>query len=236
VILPGFGYSASGDRAIRALVPAMRDAGLDLYVPRYLQREGLDSSREQLRRFLRDHRLERYDRVHVFAFIAGAWSFNALARDAAVLPNLASVVYDRSPYQERAPRIAADKLRLLSWLRYGPVIFDLAKAPYPSLPRTNVKVGLIVETVPTSFVKRFRNAARSYGPFAFGCADFAQPHDDCIFVALNHSEFYTRFGEIWPEVRAFIRDGRFTETAVRTPPQRDALADTKLPQAPHFHE
>src|SRR5687768_7016385 len=222
VILPGFGYSASGERAIRALAPAMRDAGLDLYAPRYIRRSGLESSREQLRRFLRDQRLDRYDRVHVFAFLAGGWTLNALAQDATVLPNLASIVYDRSPYQERAPRIAADKLRMLSWLRYGPVLFEMAKVPYPPLPRTGIKVGLIVETVPTGFVKRFRNTARSYGPFAFDCRDLAQPHDDCIFAAMNHGELYTRFGEVWPELHAFIRDGRFTATAERTPPKRDA--------------
>ena len=219
VILPGFGYSASGERAIRALAPAMREAGLDLYVPRYIHRSGLERSREELRHFIRDQRLERYRRVHVFAFLAGAWTFNALAQDATVLPNLASVVYDRSPYQERAPRIAADRIRLLAWLRYGPVLFDLAKAPYPALPRSGIKVGLIVETEPTGFLKRFDKTARSYGPFAFACDGFGQVFDDCMFAAVNHTELYTRFAEIWPELRAFISDGRFTAAAGRTAPK-----------------
>lgn len=231
VILPGFGYSASGERAIRALAPSMRDAGLDIYVPRYLRRSGLDDSRAQLRRFLREQRLERYERVHVFAFLAGAWTFNPLAGDAAVLPNLATVVYDRSPYQERAPRIATDRLRLFSRLRYGPVLSEMAAQPYPPLPRAHVSVGLIVETVPTGFVKRLRATARSYGPFAFVCRDLAQAHDDCIFAAVHHNELYTRFDEIWPEVRAFIRDGRFTAAAVRTPPRHDALDLTVRPRA-----
>lgn len=220
VILPGLGYTAEGERAIYALAPAMRDAGLDLYVPRYLQRSGLERSGEHLRRFFRDQRLERYDRVHVFAFLAGAWTLNALVQDPAVLPNLASVVYDRSPYQERAPRIAADNLGLLAWLRYGGVLFDIARVPYPPLPRTGVDVGLIVETVPTAFLQRFRNTAQAYGPFAFGCEALAQPHDDCIFVAIDHNELYTRFDEIWPEILAFIRDRRFTAAAERSPPSK----------------
>lgn len=233
VILPGFGYSGRGERAIRALAPAMREAGLELYVPRYIRRSGLDSSREHLRRFLVEQHLDRYERVHVFAFLAGGWTFNALAADTHVLPNLATVVYDRSPYQERAPRIAADKLRLLSWLRYGPVLFDMARAPYPVLPRTNIRVGLIVETEPTGFVKRFAGTARSYGTFALDCHDFAQPYDDCMFAAVNHNDLYMRFGEIWPEVRAFIRDGRFTASAERTPPKHDALSAAKrAPEGP----
>ena len=224
LILPGFGYSRDGERAIRALEPGMRAEGIDLYVPAFVTRSGLDDSREKLRRFIREQRLERYSRMHVFAFLAGGWTFNPLAEDADLLPNLASIVYDRSPYQERAPRIAAEKLKILAWLRYGPVLFDVAKAPYPPLPRSDVNVGMIVETSPTPFVRRYQETARSYGPFAFECTALAQPHDDCIFVAMHHTELYTRFGEVWPELRAFIRDSRFSVHAERTPPQHDALA------------
>ena len=227
LVLPGFGYNAKGERAIRALEPQMRGAGFDLHVPRYLRRAGFESSRAELRRFINEQRLDRYERVHVFAFLAGAWTFNELVADRAVLPNLATVVYDRSPYQERAPRIGADALPLLSRLRYGPVLFEMAKTPYPAFPRNNIRIGLVVETAPTGFVTRFRNRARSYGPFEFDCAALDQPHDDCIFAELNHGELYTRFGEVWPELRAFIRDGRFTLAADRTPPEQDALARGK---------
>ena len=36
---------------------------------------------------------------------------------------------------------------------------------------------------------------------------------------------FPRFGEIWPEVRAFIRTGRFTAGASRMPPASDRLDD-----------
>lgn len=75
-----------------------------------MSRDGLERSREQLRRYFREHRLDRYQRVHVFAFIAGGWTFNRIAESGA-LPNLATVVYDGSPWQERAPAIAYDRLR-----------------------------------------------------------------------------------------------------------------------------
>jgi hypothetical protein len=87
----------------------MAGEGMDLYVPTYISRGGLAESRARLQRFIRDNRLERYDRVHVFAFLAGAWTFNPLV-EARELPNLATVIYDRSPLQERAPRIADEKL------------------------------------------------------------------------------------------------------------------------------
>ena len=50
----------------------------------------------------RENHLDRYRRVHVFAFIAGGWTFNPFG-EAGTLPNLSTIVYDRSPYQERAP-------------------------------------------------------------------------------------------------------------------------------------
>src|SRR5688572_10679233 len=73
LILPGFGYGRGAEQTLRALAPAVAAEGFDLYVPSYISRRGLGASREQLRGFVREHRLERYDRLHVFAFIAGGW-------------------------------------------------------------------------------------------------------------------------------------------------------------------
>ena len=223
LILPGFGYSRDGEQALRELEPSMARQGVDLFVPTYISRSGLDKSRAQLERFIRDHHLERYDRLHVFAFIAGAWTFNPLAATRQ-LPNLATVVYDRSPYQERAPRIAAEKLRVLTWLRYGSPVFEVASTPYPPLASPGVNVALIVETRPTSFIKQHESAARSYGPFRFECDAFMQPYADCMYVEMNHEDVYVRFAEIWPELLGFIQTGRFTKTANRTKPAGDALA------------
>ena len=219
VVLPGFGYGDDAERSLRAAAPALAADGIDLYVPAYLERGGLDDSRATLRRFITTQRLHRYERVHVFAFLAGGWTFNTLAEDATVLPNLATVVYDRSPYQERAPRIAAEKLPLFAWLRYGGVIFEMARTPYAPLPARDVRVGVIVETKPTPFLTRFNKTARSYGPYSFDCQKLGQPHADCMYAGLNHTEMYTRFSELWPDVRAFIRTGRFTDTATRTGPE-----------------
>ncbi len=220
LVLPGFGYGRGGERAIRALAPAMAREGIDLYVPTYVTRSGLDSSRAKLERFLRENRLARYQRLHVFAFIAGAWTLNPLLQDHD-LPNLATVVYDRSPFQERAPKIADDRVHFLTWVRYGSTVFDVARRSYAPLDEPGVRVGLIVESKPTAFVRRHEQAARAYGPLAFDCAAFGQRHDDCAFVAMHHEDIYLRFAEVWPELLAFIRSGRFTEAANRvTPPDR----------------
>lgn len=188
-----------------------------LFVPKYLSRGGLHDSRENLERFIARYQLDRYDRVHVFAFIAGGWTFNPMAATSA-LPNLATVVYDRSPYQERAPRIADDTLHFLTWLRYGSPVFDVARTPYPPLMRSGVKVGILVETVPTGFIRKREAKARAYGPIRFECDTFEQRYDDCAYVPLNHDDLYVNIAKVWPELLAFIRNGRFTDSANRTPP------------------
>jgi hypothetical protein len=220
LVLPGFGYGRAGEHALRSLAPSIAAEGMDLYLPTFVSRAGLEESGERLRRFIRDNRLDRYERVHVFAFIAGGWTFNPLV-DADVLPNLSTVVYDRSPYQERAPAIALKKLRFLTRLKYGSVVFDMARTPYLPITAPGVRVGLVVETEPTSFIRRFATSARRLGPYHFECDAFRQRHDDCSYVAMNHNELYARFAEIWPDVRSFIRTGRFTLSANRRPPAAD---------------
>lgn len=223
LVLPGFGYGRTGGESFRALAASMARDGVDLYVPAYIGRSGLAASRETLERFVRDNRLDRYERLHVFAFIAGGWALNPLVERHA-LPNLVSVIYDRSPFQERAPRIAATRLRMLTWLRYGSTVFDLARTPYQALEAPGVKVALMVETRPTSFIRRYADAARENGPFDFACGAFGQRYDDCLYLPFSHDEVYERFADVWPELRTFIRTGHFSDAADRTPPVDDARA------------
>jgi hypothetical protein len=216
IVLPGFGYNPAGEAAFRTLAPALAADGFDLYVPTYIGRSGLAGSRARLQQTLRDLRLQRYARVHVFAFLAGAWTLNPLV-DAGSIPNLTTIVFDRSPYQERAPRVARERLPVLTWIRYGTTVFDLASTPYAPVA-ADVRIGLMVETMPTPFIRRFAKAAGHQGDYDFACDSFGQRHDDCIYAPLNHGELYARFADVWPEIRSFIRDGRFTVAADRTPP------------------
>ena len=220
LVLPGFGYGRQDDAAFRTAARAAAAAGLDFYVSDYVTRSGLAASRARLLEFIRDNRLDRYQRLHVFAFIAGAWTVNPLV-DAGQIPNLASITYDRSPYQERAPRIAVTRLRLLAWLRYGSMIFEVARTPYAPLRAPHVRVGLLVESKPSAFIRKHEAAAREGGPFAFGCGSFGQRHDDCAYLPMDHDDLYARFDALWPELLAFIRAGRFTVDAARTPPVDD---------------
>ena len=223
LVLPGFGYGRTADKPFRSLAASTADEGVDLYVAPFITRSGLASSRAKLARFVRENHLDRYERLHVFAFIAGAWTLNPLV-ERHELPNLVSVIYDRSPFQERAPRVAADELRFLAWVRYGSTVFDVARTPYPPLTVPAVKVAIVVESTPTPFIQRYDSAARQYGPYAFECDSFLQRYDDCLYLPMNHDELYVRFAEVWPELVTFIRTGRFSDAANRTPPVDHRLA------------
>lgn len=222
MIVPGFGYTRAGARAIRVAADSLAARGIAVYVPDYVRRGGLAESRAALLEFYRAHGLDRYERLHVFAFIAGAWTINP-AINTGALPNLASVIYDRSPMQERAPRVAVDWFGFGLWLVMGPVIFDVARTPYTPIEREGVKVGLLVETKPTSFIRRFAGTAKGYGPLSFECATLGQRYDDCAFIALSHDELYLQFPAIVPAIVAFVRTGRFPDDADRTPPAESPL-------------
>ena len=223
LILPGFGYGREDGAGFTSIAPSASADGIDVYVPKYLTRTGLDSSRNTLRSFIREQHLDRYERLHVFAFLAGAWTFNpAVARD--LTPNLTSIVYDRSPYQERAPQIAVDALPLLAWLRYGSTISDVARTPYPSLMAPGPRVALLIETRPTAFIRHHAAEATAAGPFNFRCGAFHQRYDDCAYIPMSHDDVYKQFADLWPDVEAFIRTGRFREDAVRTAPSSAALS------------
>jgi hypothetical protein len=228
LVLPGFGYGRTEDKAFRSVAVRAAGEGIDLYVAPFVTRSGLGTSRAKLERFIREQRLDRYERLHVFAFIAGAWTLNPLV-DRHEPANLATVIYDRSPFQERAPKIAAAKLPLLAWVRYGSTLFDVARTPYPPLTAPGVKIAIVVESMPTAFIRKHDEAARQYGPFAFACDSFRQRHDDCLYLPMNHDDLYARFAEVWPEVLAFIRTGRFSDTANRVPPADNALPIGRRP-------
>jgi hypothetical protein len=220
LVIPGFGYNRAAERVLRSLAPSLTAEGFDLYVPSYISRSGLIESRARLVQFMREQGLGRYDRLHVFAFIAGAWTLNPLAATQ-VVPNLATVVYDRSPLQERAPRIASEKLPFLTWLRYGSPVFDVAKTSYVPLDTPDVRVGLMVETTASSFIRKHAKTVRTYGAFRFECDAFDQRYDDCLYLRMNHDELYARFAEVWPELLTFIRTGRFSASADRLRPTVD---------------
>ena len=222
LVIPGFGYDDRAGRIIRRTRDTLAGQGMDLFIAEYLRRGGVPSSRKALLDFYEKNNLHRYERVHVFAYIVGSWTINPAMGDS-ILSNVRTVIYDRSPYQERAPRVAVERLRFPAWFLYGSVLFDVAKSAYPPVDTAGRRIGILVETTPTGFIRRYAATAEGYGPFDFRCASLGQAYHDCAYVDLNHDEMYTQFPRILPDLLRFIRSGRFGDTLRRVPPARDSL-------------
>ena len=88
-------------KALRWLAPTTAAEGVDLYgrLPDARRPRGQPrgSSSDSFA-----NRLDRYRRLHVFAFLAGAWTMNPLL-ERQLPANLASVIYDRSPFRNGRP-------------------------------------------------------------------------------------------------------------------------------------
>ena len=218
LVLPGFGYDRAAQESFETAAQALSAEGIDLYVPDYLRRSGFKDTRDAFLQFYDREKLSDYERLHVFAFIAGAWTFNP-SLDKRPFENLSTVIYDRSPLQERAPRLATEELHFPTWLLFGQLVFQMADSAYQPIDAgKRFKVGIMVETKPTALIERYRETALSYGTVDFSCDQLNQGHDDCIFIPLNHDEMYTRFSELLPEILHIIREGKFRAEANRQPP------------------
>lgn len=218
LVLPGIGMKRSALDEIRAFGREAHKAGFDLFVLDYRSRKSVAAGVEALHRLMERHDLGRYRRVHVFAYILGGFTFNRLV-ERYPFPNLGHVVYDRSPLQELAPRLATTGwMRLPTRLAAGPVVADLAAIPYPAadFPGDH-RVGLIIENRATPFVRRRRKRALALKSLSFDPADLGQEHDAVLHVRFNHTEMYTHFEVIGPELLHFFRHGDFTDQARRVP-------------------
>ncbi len=217
VILPGVGYGAAGRRSMEKFQLAAIDRGFDVYVADILRSEGMRETRDALREFIADQGLARYRRLYFFAFIAGGWNLNLLLHETEI-PNLAGIVYDRSPTQERAPYVATRRLGPAVRVLVGPVLFDLAETPYPPLEKKDLAIGIMIETRRTWIIRMFEDTALERGPITYDVAALNQVNRDFCFIPYNHTEVYENFESIGPDVLHFFRNGRFPESARRTPP------------------
>jgi pimeloyl-ACP methyl ester carboxylesterase len=218
LILPGLGMRAGAKRNVRAFADSASNEGFDLFLADYRSRSSIDAGVESLRGFVTKHHLDRYERVHVFAFIMGGYTLNRYLEQYP-MPNLGNVVYDRSPLQELAPRLATTGwFKVPAWVAVGPVLADLARTPYrPVGLGDEHRIGLIIENRATRFIRKRRKRALALRPLTFEPDSLGQPYDDAIHVPFNHDEMYTSFDVVGPELIRFLRFGEFSDQAARRP-------------------
>lgn len=211
LILPGLQDSKKG-RAHQTELFA-RD-GFDLYIPDYRDRPSFDGTVEKLYQFYQREKLGEYKRIHVFSYILGTWVLNSMIQKYGI-QNIASIVFDRSPLQERAPKLLRDRLRIVGNIMFGKVAVQLADVPYPPIDTAGLNIGVIVENKATKFVRIFKKKALSYGPVDWNNVDVQQAYDDLIFVPKSHDEMYVELDQIYLDIFSMFKTGKFRSEAQR---------------------
>lgn len=222
LILPGFGSKIHGNKHQRRF---FKQGQYDVFIPDYISRKSVEASVNNLEDFMQRQHLGEYRKVHVFGYIVGSWTIN-LWLQRHHTHNIATIVYDRSPLQERAPyALVKDRPRLIKLLA-GPIMADFNATPYPPLSAPDIRVGIIVESRATKLIKRHKKTALSMGHLHWDMTQFRQEYLDAMYTLLNHDDMYTKVARIGPEVYHFIQHGRFSDQARRTPYDIDPFSNT----------
>lgn len=225
LVLPGLvGDQSSWD----ALGDFFSGRGADLLLPDYISRRGVNASAENLEDFLDAVDIQRYDEVHVFAFILGGWVLNTLLQTYP-FENLRSIVYDRSPLQERASSILMEEIPGLISLLTGDTVRSLRDTPYPQLNRSGIPVGILVETRATPLVRAFREEVLAMGPIDWSVPALGQPFNDHAYVPLDHHDMYRRVDTFGEEVLRFFETGSFSDHVRRSPPTSAEVWEKRPP-------
>jgi hypothetical protein len=219
VILAGLGSKVHNERKIAKY---FKDKGYDIYQPSYIYRKGMDKGVDKLERFSKKHDLNTYKKVHFFCYIIGSWTFNRWFQRRS-LTNIETIVYDRSPLQERAPYVLMEDSKFIAQLVIGDVNNELATTPYSPIKSFKGKIGLLIETVPTKLILRHQKTAASLGPIKWSVGALNQEYTDYFYAPVNHDEMYTHIEKVGTEVLDFIKTGSFGTKVNRTAPDHDPL-------------
>ena len=223
LILPGFGSRINGTGALKRY---FKNSEMPVYVASYISRKSIKKSTENLEQYYQTHELSQYDELHVMAYIVGSWTLNPWIIQHGKR-NIKTIIYDRSPLQERAPTILIKDLKLVNAILFGEITKDFIKTPYSSLADTSIHMGIFIETYATNVVRRHLKTALALGPLHWDVESFQQRYDDFAYIPLNHDQMYTKPQEFGQEVFYFITQGHFSEGFKRNAPVQNPFIKLK---------
>ncbi len=223
LILPGFGSKIHGSKHQKKY---FSNKTYDLFIPTYIGRKSMAQTVGTLDAFINKHHLNDYKKIHVFGYIVGSWAINMWIKDNPN-NNIATIIYDRSPLQERAPYVFVNSMRLVSNVLAGPIMDEFSTMPYPPLEKKNIRIGLLVENKATKLIRKYKDLTLSLGALRWDLAQFDQQYDDAFYTLLNHDELYKRFDIVGSEILHFIQNGQFSTLARRVPYEGDPFVPDK---------
>lgn len=221
IVLPGFGAKLQG---VKDIAEYFSYKGYDFFMPNYIGNDSINQCVSNFDVFYKKNKLSEYRKVHVFSFIIGSWVINRWMDDQDST-NIATVVYDRSPLQERAPyALATDMPCLIRLVPNGEVIKEFADTPYEPVVNDERNIGIIMESTASKLIRKHKKTALSLGEVKWDIADRKQDCDDYFYTMNNHDDMYHDFSVTGKEILHFIKNGKFSDSVPRTKPNVDPFA------------
>jgi hypothetical protein len=223
LILPGFGSKILGTRALKQF---FKQSDMPFYIPRYISRKSIRLSINSLERYYQNKGLGEYKQLHVLSYIVGSWTLNQWIADYGKR-NIKTIIYDRSPFQERAPLILLKDMSLVNALVFGKITRDFVNTPYPVLNDTSIVKGVFIETYATNVVRKHKETAMEQGPLSWDVVNLKQPVNDFTYLPLNHDQMYTKPQAFGNEVFYFIEHGHFSQAFKHNTPVQNPFIKLK---------
>lgn len=211
LILPGFGSRIQGTKEIANY---FFNKGMDVFIPDYIARKSIKNCVNNMDEFITKYKLMGYKKVHVFSYIVGSWTLNEWIKQHPK-NNIASIVFDRSPLQERAPYALVKDIPFIIRMVAGKIMKEFSLTPYPPIPKGEMNIGIIIESKATKLLKKHKKSALIPGPILWDVASLHQENSDFFYTWLDHDLMYTRFDIIGEEILYFFKNGQFTDQAKR---------------------
>ena len=213
LILPGFGSKIHGTKQIAEF---FFNKGYDVFIPDYIARNSIADCVDNLDKFIAKYKLLGYKNVKVFSYIVGSWTINTWINKHPE-NNIITIVYDRSPLQERAPFALIKDMPHIIRLVSGKIMREFSVTAYPPLYDKKINKGIMIESTATKLIIKHKKSALSLGPVRWDAASLNQTNNDAIYTWLNHDDMYSRFDVIGNEILYFMANNKFTDGAKREP-------------------
>lgn len=212
VLLNGFGDSKKNRKIQKEF---FQEKGYDLFIPEYVNRRSIDLTVSTFSSFYYRNNLDQYKEVKFLCYVIGGYVLNKHI-EKNDKGKITTIIYDRSPTQERAPRVATQKLPFISRLLYGKVLSDFSEQRLISLSNPdNLAIGVIIENKATKLMRFFKKTSNSYGDYNYNVIEIEEHFDDFMHTYLDHDLMYKRFDVIGPEIIHFLEKGKFSDNAKR---------------------
>ena len=212
VVLNGFGASK---KRIQIQKEFFQNIGYDLFIPKYVNKNSLDLTIKSFSSFYYENSLDQYHEVKFLCYIIGGYVLNQHIEKNGK-GNITSIIYDRSPTQERAPKVATEKFPFISKILYGKILAEFSNESITSLSNSSgLKIGVIIENKATRLMRFFKKESDNYGKYNYNAIEIEKNLDDCIHTYLDHDLMYERFDVIGAEILCFLTKGKFSKNARR---------------------